>query len=124
MTISSKLTPKRAKKVATNVILLMEKMKIFTEMKNEAKDKEGKELNDAGYGILKKMFDFAFKEEYDLIITIVADLYDVTFEKAEDLPLEKIYDFVAKDLVFRSFFPQFAILEQQTQLDISQNQEG
>ena len=119
MTISAKLTPKRAKKVAANMVLLVDKIKVFSEMRSEAAHKEGAELNEAGYGILKKFFDFAFQEEYDLIINIIADLFGVKNGQAEEIPLEDIYDFVLKDKVIRTFFPRLAILEQQAQSDTS-----
>ena len=120
MTIS-KLTPKRAKKVALNLTVLIEKAKVFSDMQEEAKGKQGAELEEAGLNILNKFLDFAFQQEYDLIIGIIADLFDMSFEAAEELPLESIYDFVVKDRALRTFFPQLAILEARAQSDILPN---
>jgi len=122
MTISAKLTPKRAKKVAANMVVLVDKIKVFSDMKSEAADKDGDELNEAGYGILQKFFDFAFEEEYELILTIISDLFGISFEEAEELPIEDIYDFVIKDKVIRTFFPRLAVLERSALSDISLNQ--
>ena len=118
MTISSKLTPKRAKSVALNLTVLVDRVKVFSDMQTAAKGKTGLELEDAGFNILKKFFDFAFQEEYDLIISIIADLFGLSFEEAEDIPLEQIYDFIIKDKVVRTFFPRLAVLEVRAQSDI------
>jgi len=112
MTISSKLTPKRAKKATANIVVLVDKLKIFSEMKNEASGKEGDELNEAGYGILRKFINFALNEEYELIISIIADLFGISFEEAEELSIEEIYDSIAKDRVLLNFFPHLLKSEQ------------
>jgi len=112
MTISSKLTPKRAKKAAANIILLVDKLKMFSDMKNEATGKEGAELNEAGYGILRRFINFALNDEYELIISIIADLFGISPEESEDLSIEEIYDSIAKDRVLLNFFPQLLKSEQ------------
>ena len=106
---ASKLTPKRAKKVAKNLAVLIEKSKVISDMQDAAKDKEGAALEEAGFNMLKKFMDFAFNEEYDLIIEIIADLFGKTVEEAEEIPLEDIFDFVLKDRVVCSFFPRLAL---------------
>jgi len=120
MTISKSLTPKRAKKVATNLTMLVDKFKVFSEMQAAAQQKEGAELEDAGFNILKKFLDILFVEDYDLIVNIIADLFGVKKGEAKDIPLDDIYDFIIKDKVVRTFFPRLALLDARAQSDISQ----
>ena len=118
MTISAKLTPKRAKSAALNLTVLIDKAKIFSGTQNHAINQKDTETEEAGFNILKKFLDFAFQEEYDLIISIISDLFGVSAVEAEDIPLEDIFDFVTKDKVVRTFFPRLAVLEARAQSDI------
>ena len=148
-----RLTPKRAKSLAAKLTILMDKVKDFQDAQKERlkRDEEAVkaksvelsesglegealelavrdyrllETENSGIEAVKEMIFIVFEKEYDFAISIVADLFGVSLDEAEDVPIEDIFDFALKDRIVRLFFPRLALLEARAQLDISAKQES
>ena len=145
MTISG-LTPRRSKSLAAKLTIAADKIKGFQDQQKKrflsdesaikAKEAELRqaglegadldfavqqfrleEVEETGFEVVKEIFRLFFEEEYDFAISIVADLFNVTLDEAQDIPFEDIFDLVLKDRIVRLFFPRLALLEARTQLD-------
>lgn len=60
LTISRAANFERSKSVAAKITVLVDRLKEITDMQEEAKQKEGAELNDAGFNIVKTFLDLIF----------------------------------------------------------------
>ena len=105
-TISDFLTPRIAKRVAGNIVVLVNNISDFGKLRAEAVKKEGQELEDAGREIFNQFINLAFEKEYNLAMTIIADLFGISPDEAEDRPIGDIYDAVMTDRLVWNFLPQ------------------
>ena len=121
LTISRIANLGKAERVAANIVTLMSKIEEISKKRDAAKDKDGEELNEAGKDILQSFLDFAFKEEKDLIYSIVADIFDISTDEVVLVPLSCIYECIIKDKVMRAFFPQLAISDARARSDTLPN---
>ena len=118
LTISRAANFERSKSVAAKITVLVDRLKEITDMQEEAKQKEGAELNDAGFNIVKTFLDLIFEQEDELIVGIIADFFGITPEDAKQIPVSIIYENIIRDKVVRTFFPRLAILEARARSDI------
>ena len=100
LTISRVSNLEKAERISANIVTLMSKAEGLS-----------KKLD------LQSLLDFAFKEEKDLIYSIVADVFDISVDDVALVPISCIYECIIKDKIARSFLPRLAVLDARAQSD-------
>ena len=121
LSLSRSMSFDRVKSVAAKITILLDRLKNVSDMRREAQNKEGAELDDAGYDIVKTFLKLAFEEEEDLIVGIIADYFGISQADARHIPMSIIYDNIVKDKVVLTFLPQLAISAAKAQSNILLN---
>jgi len=103
----------KSRRIATSIIVLMEKMQGLFSVRNEkiksiesskkAKAAKNKEIGELGHSFVKEMLDFVFEREKDAIIGIVMDVFGLEREDAELVPFSCVYNCIMKDEVLMLF---------------------
>ena len=112
MTASRVMDFDKSKNIASSIVILADKLKDFSGVLGGNLD---------GVSVFKGFLAFLFEKEEELVMGIIADVFDVSREEAAIIPFSCIYECIFKDKVVRDFLGMYANAGQQMQSATLQN---